>query len=278
MKAGKWGRDKKRAVSKKQIRLVSGLLCVLFLAGGHGMQAEAEAAAPVRVSRVETTVSSVEEAKAVVSNAIQTHTDYIRLEGGGSAYGALGSLVTQELYAPLHSYEGATLCGIQVAQKGDLCVVQLKRVSTVEEENAVDAIVAQYIPLLQGMSTQEQIIAVHDFICNQVTYSDETALGNADFSSAYDGLASGQGVCTTYALLFQKFMDQLGIPCYVATGNVRGTGHAWNVVNVDGSWYHVDCTWDDQSYGIIYNWCLAGADRAGYASWGGVVLAETSLD
>ncbi len=257
-----------------------GFLVSFVLAPVQTLHAEEAANAQVpivKTDRIETTVSSTEELQAAVQNAIQSHASTLYLKDGRNSYEAAVNLLKNELYAPIHTYEGATIFRVGVATAGKDCSLQMIRMSTVEEENAVDLAVLQYLPALQGLSQKDQVVAVHDFICRQVNYSNETLTGQVDFRSAYDGLASGQGVCTTYALLFQKFMDGLGIPCYVATGNVKGTGHAWNLVQLDGNWYHVDCTWDDQSYGIIYNWCLAGADRMGYASYGGIPLAPISL-
>ena len=45
-----------------------------------------------------------------------------------------------------------------------------------------------------------------------------------------------QGVCMAYALLFEKMMDELGIPCYYVVGKADGEsdlGHAWNMVQLD---------------------------------------------
>ena len=33
------------------------------------------------------------------------------------------------------------------------------------------------------------------------------------------------------------------------TGTAKGGGHAWNQVKVDGTWYYIDCTWDDPTGG-----------------------------
>lgn len=231
-----------------------------------------------RQERFEAQVNTVEETKAAVQKGIQSHAGLIVLKGSGASFHTVGNMIQEVLYSPMNDYEGATIHGMQMRGSRNTCEVQLMRMSTVEEENAVDAAVAQLVPQFSQGSTKDRVIAVHDFICSQITYSDETVAGLADFRSAYDGLASGQGVCTSYALLFQKFMDQMGIPCYVASGTVRGTGHAWNIVNVDGSWYHMDCTWADQPWGISYRWCLNGADKAGYSSWGGIALAPVSLE
>ena len=42
-------------------------------------------------------------------------------------------------------------------------------------------------------------------------------------------------------MAYQLLMDMAGVPCEVVTNDT----HAWNVVQIDGEWYHVDTTWDD---------------------------------
>ena len=43
----------------------------------------------------------------------------------------------------------------------------------------------------------------------------------------------------------------------------NGGAHAWNYICIDEKWYGVDATWDDQSYGIIYNYF--GTSKSGIA-------------
>ena len=40
-------------------------------------------------------------------------------------------------------------------------------------------------------------------------------------------------------------MDMAGIRCIPVTGQAGGDSHIWNMVCLDGQWYHVDTTWDD---------------------------------
>lgn len=95
---------------------------------------------------------------------------------------------------------------------------------------------------LEGMEDWQIVLSVHEYITSHVCY-DESLKKN----TGYDALVNGTAACYGYAQLFMDVMKRQGIPCKIAvcrdTGN--GAGHAWNVVQLDGSWYHVDATWDD---------------------------------
>ncbi|WNW00543.1 transglutaminase domain-containing protein [Mycoplasmopsis bovis] len=50
-------------------------------------------------------------------------------------------------------------------------------------------------------------------------------------------------ICTGYANRFNMLMHEMGIPSIMITGNIaswRSVKHAWNLVEIDGKWYHVD--------------------------------------
>ncbi|WP_274306984.1 transglutaminase domain-containing protein [Solibacillus daqui] len=96
-----------------------------------------------------------------------------------------------------------------------------------------------------AMSTLQKIVAVHDYIVR--TYSYEMHTKGSPFAVS-TFMAEKRGVCMAYALLFEKMMHMLDIPCYYVIGKADGegdAGHAWNMVQLDGDWYHVDVTWDD---------------------------------
>lgn len=78
---------------------------------------------------------------------------------------------------------------------------------------------------------------------------------NADYDYTYqnyypDGvLLKGKGVCQSYALAYEMLLKLVGIDSVYVTGQANGASHAWNLVNIDGKWFHVDCTWDDPAPG-----------------------------
>ena len=91
----------------------------------------------------------------------------------------------------------------------------------------------------KNWSDEEKVLYVHDRLAAHITYYDggETEFGR----NIYDAFAKGSSVCVGYALGFQYFMDKLDIPCI----NITTDDHIWNMVEIDGQWYHVDVTWDD---------------------------------
>ena len=68
------------------------------------------------------------------------------------------------------------------------------------------------------------------------------------------------GVCECYARTYLYLSHFLGIESIIVMGIGNGGGHAWNYTKIDGKWYGVDVTWDDQ-YSIIYDYFLASASE-----------------
>ncbi|WP_129897925.1 transglutaminase domain-containing protein [Bifidobacterium pseudolongum] len=58
-------------------------------------------------------------------------------------------------------------------------------------------------------------------------------------------LINGRGVCASYTLSFDAIADQIGIPSLFVSGQGASGRHAWNRVQLDGKWYDIDTTWDD---------------------------------
>ena len=103
-----------------------------------------------------------------------------------------------------------------------------------------------------SMSTVEKVKAVHDYLVLNNTY-DHTSGGKRpmDIGEVENVLFNHTSVCVGYAYSFQLFMDALNIPCKYISGTARDvkeaeyTGHSWNIVKINDSWYHIDVTWDD---------------------------------
>lgn len=135
--------------------------------------------------------------------------------------------------------------------------------SVSETEEAIAAVnerVSQYVAVANNAGTAaEKVKAVNARLIENVTYSFCSSAdangttyedGAAHIRNVYGALVNGKCVCEGYARAFKLIMDELGIPCLLVQGYAQGTGggfepHMWNYVNLDGSWYGVDVTWND---------------------------------
>ena len=92
--------------------------------------------------------------------------------------------------------------------------------------------------VLDGMSQYQIALAIHDYLVVN-SYYDETLIKR----SGYDLLVNGSAVCSGYAAAYQDLLSRTGITSVCVTSEAMS--HMWNLVKIDGQWYHVDVTWDD---------------------------------
>jgi transglutaminase/protease-like cytokinesis protein 3 len=98
------------------------------------------------------------------------------------------------------------------------------------------------------MSEQDKVRAVHDYIINLADYDTkgvESESISEESHSPYGILVDKTGVCDGYAETACLILDRIGIECIKVLGTADGIGHAWNIVKIDGKYYHMDITYDD---------------------------------
>ncbi|GGG22736.1 transglutaminase domain-containing protein [Paenibacillus abyssi] len=105
-------------------------------------------------------------------------------------------------------------------------------------DRRVSAILTDIIK--NGMDDDQIVKQIHDWIIYNVAYD-----RSYQRYTAYDALDSGLAVCQGYSLLANKMLNMAGIPSRIVEGTVATGDHAWNLVQVDGVWYHMDVTWND---------------------------------
>lgn len=126
---------------------------------------------------------------------------------------------------------------------------------TREQALEADAVADEIVNKCNAESTLDKISYIYNYLCENVVYDSAY-----EFGSIYDALVGGKTVCSGYAAAFQMMMEKLGIPCKIMAGNVNGTAHAWNAVNVSGKWYYVDATFAN-TMGMRADYLLFGSDR-----------------
>ena len=93
-------------------------------------------------------------------------------------------------------------------------------------------------------SETEKALYVHDWL--DVNFMYDYDLFEAPGSENHDILGflrDKRGVCQSYAYTFIYVMHRLGMNSYYVASMTDE--HGWNVVQIDGNWYHVDATYDD---------------------------------
>lgn len=107
-----------------------------------------------------------------------------------------------------------------------------------------------------SMSQCDQEKALHDYIVNHAFYDYDNMLRETipqDSYSPYGVLVLGRGVCQGYAEAMHLLCTQAGLDSLVIFGSAQASGewitHAWNLINIEGSYYHVDVSWDDITIG-----------------------------
>lgn len=122
-----------------------------------------------------------------------------------------------------------------------------------EERNRMQAALNAKISKIRSevfknkMGIYELELALHDWICNNVTYVTTGELVN----TAYGALVNGKALCEGYSRAMQILCYEFKIPCTLVCGKATDPktketeSHMWNVIQLDKEWYNVDATWDD---------------------------------
>lgn len=118
-------------------------------------------------------------------------------------------------------------------------------------ETVIQAAVEEAISYMDSdMTDYQKALVAHDWLARRCEYDIENYNANTmpqtDFQ-AYGALVTGKAVCEGYAKAYKKIMDALGIECIIVANNT----HGWNMVKIDGKYYHVDVTSDDPVYDSI---------------------------
>jgi len=106
-------------------------------------------------------------------------------------------------------------------------------------EDKADAVAAECLKVCR--TDYDKALWLHDWLVDNMCY---------DYSYLYCGcegaLCRGKGTCSSYHGAYCMLLRRVGLTC----GQSIGNGHIWTAVKMDGKWYQVDVTWDDNGYGF----------------------------
>ena len=83
-----------------------------------------------------------------------------------------------------------------------------------------------------------RMLRVNDYFCVNFEYDMNYSVYRPD-----QLFRDKTGVCQAYMLAYAAVLNELGIENTYATS--ESMNHIWNVVRLDGEWYHIDVTWND---------------------------------
>ena len=116
-----------------------------------------------------------------------------------------------------------------------------------DHQKAMKARVEKLVRPAIKLSEKEKEQYIHDFICQNVRYD---KLKKPYSHEIIGPLGQGVGVCEGIAKTVKILCDHLGIWCMIAISEANPEKkikyrHAWNIVRIDGKYYHLDATFDN---------------------------------
>lgn len=113
----------------------------------------------------------------------------------------------------------------------------------VELSGEIKALSDSFAEMYSNVSPYEKLYRIFDYLTeNAAPFAEdaETPFDPSLLSGPYGPLLKGLGDNKGYALAFKILADSVGLDCVIISGRLSGTVHLWNLVNIEGAWYHSD--------------------------------------
>ena len=100
---------------------------------------------------------------------------------------------------------------------------------------------------LANKTEYECVAAVNQYLCDNCVYPDKEPY-TPESHSIYGALIEKSAVCEGYARTAELIFSLCNLDSYYVVGDTSEGGHAWNLVKVEGKYYQLDITWNDNEY------------------------------
>ena len=125
----------------------------------------------------------------------------------------------------------------------------------------------------------EKVSLAVSYLLSNCTVS-ENSSDNTAFSALIQGKADSEGL----SLAMISLCSTLNIDCKIVKGQHEWKNHYWNIVRIDGSYYHIDmerCITEDASKGFLLNddsmWNSYRWDLSGYPQCNGPLTYRSEM-
>lgn len=114
--------------------------------------------------------------------------------------------------------------------------------STAEQEEEVDEVVKNVVSKLtkECKTDYKMICSINDWIVDNIEF-ENVSISNQ--GSGYSAFVQKKTPCRGYAVAFVRLCTEVGIDARVVYKTNKQ--HEWNIVKLDGKWYHIDCQGSD---------------------------------
>lgn len=150
--------------------------------------------------------------------------------------------------ASMFSY-GLTSNGDSILKLFSIFSKSEKEKFAVKLEQKVSELISK---LPKNATDYEKELFFHDYIIDNCTYVNIG--GNFKIFTAYGCLVEKVAVCEGYAKAMQLLLCKSGVDCRTIVGARGIESHMWNLVKINGDWYHLDVTWDAGGEWQRYNY------------------------
>lgn len=100
-----------------------------------------------------------------------------------------------------------------------------------------------------GMSEYDIVAAVHDYVVNNTEFQNYFSTADEQIFTAYGALIDGQALSQGYAEAVNLLLKKAGVQSRIVEGEAYSynawSTHTWNIVKIDGKYYHLDAAFDD---------------------------------
>jgi hypothetical protein len=144
--------------------------------------------------------------------------------------------------------------------KGSQCILEFRFTYPTSMDNmlSTEQRVSQGLTAIRakvkpGETHMETIRSIHDTLAETIDYDFDTQAQDSMFGLYRTGrsytmvgaMIDNKSVAEGYALAVKALCDLNQIPCRVVMGDLVSEQRAWNLVNIDQKWYHMDVAADD---------------------------------
>lgn len=109
----------------------------------------------------------------------------------------------------------------------------------------IDKLIETVKTTMPNATELEKAYYLYSYLSRFVTYDKTSNLSPYSPSSV---AIEYKAVCQAIAYVYQAAGEKLGLKMHYVTGYTESGYHAWNLIQINGKWYHTDATWGIYKY------------------------------